>query len=206
MKKLFFLALVLITSLASSANADLAFINEFHYDNDGGDTGEFVEFAVESGADLSTVEFFLVNGNGGATYDSIFANDASITAGDSNLSFSGVLYDLYVWEPTSIQNGGPDGIAVITSMGLQEFLSYEGVIANTDFGGGIIGGSTDIGVSEPGNTLIGSSLQLGADGLWTLTSGTNTQGAANFSTIPEPTSAVLLGFSGLGLCIVRRRS
>lgn len=38
---------------ASAGDTGLAWINEFHYDNDGADSGEFVEVAGEAGLDLS---------------------------------------------------------------------------------------------------------------------------------------------------------
>ena len=39
------------------------FINEFHYDNAGADTGEFVEVAGTAGTDLTGWKIVLYNGN-----------------------------------------------------------------------------------------------------------------------------------------------
>ncbi|MEL6657534.1 MAG: Calx-beta domain-containing protein, partial [Bacteroidota bacterium] len=49
-----------------------AFLNEIHYDNAGGDVGEFVEVAVSTdfAGSLSDLVVFLYNGSGGAFYDS----------------------------------------------------------------------------------------------------------------------------------------
>ncbi|RUA05833.1 MAG: hypothetical protein DSY38_05225 [Fusobacteria bacterium] len=61
----------------------------------------------------------------------------------------------------SLQNGSPDGIALVDAGGtVVQFLSYEGSFEATD---GPANGmtSTDIGVSEPGSTNVGYSLQLG---------------------------------------------
>ena len=45
-----------------------AFINEIHYDNAGGDTGEFVEIAGAAGTDLTGWKIVLYNGANGATF------------------------------------------------------------------------------------------------------------------------------------------
>ncbi|MFT5265348.1 MAG: hypothetical protein ACI8YQ_004101, partial [Polaribacter sp.] len=46
-------------------------INEFHYDNTGGDSGEFVEVAGNAAFDLSTCDIVLYNGASGASYNTI---------------------------------------------------------------------------------------------------------------------------------------
>src|SRR5690554_6919660 len=46
-------------------------INEFHYDNIGGDVGEFVEIAGEAGIDLSNYNLELYNGLNGSRYRNI---------------------------------------------------------------------------------------------------------------------------------------
>lgn len=194
------LAALLPIFTAASANADLAFVNEIHYDNAGADTGEFVEFAIEAGADLTQVVVELVNGSNGTVYDTL--SGSSLTAGTTGVNFGGTLFDLFVWTPSSIQNGAPDGVAITTSMGLQEFLSYEGVISP----GRALGTSTDFGVSEVSSTPIGSSIQLDATGTFVLTSA-NTQGLPNFEStvIPEPSSFALLGLFGIAGLVRRRR-
>ena len=146
--------IILFLFISSFCYAQNAWINEFHYDNDGGDVSEFVEIAIEDAYfyDLSqfTVNFY--NGNGGASYDSEQLSE--FTEGDTYNDIT--LYYLVVG---SIQNGSPDGISLDFNGTLIQFLSYEGTFAATD--GPAIGvTSTDIGVSEPGTTPIGYSLQL----------------------------------------------
>lgn len=127
------------------------FINEFHYDDDGVDDGEFVEIAIESSfsGNLADIEVVLYNGNGGASYDSETLDN--FTAGST---FSG--YTFYTWE-TALQNGN-DGIALSLSGGLIEFISYEGAFAATN---GVANGVTasDVGVSESSTGPAGVSIQ-----------------------------------------------
>ena len=63
-----------------------------------------------------------------------------------------------------IQNGSPDGIALVDAGGsVVQFLSYEGSL--TAVGGAADGmTSTDIGVSEASSSPVGNSLQLGGTG------------------------------------------
>ncbi|MEM9712779.1 MAG: hypothetical protein AAGA17_11225, partial [Actinomycetota bacterium] len=127
------------------------FINELHYDNDGADTGEFVEVAGPAGTDLTGWTVVFYNGNGGASY-------ATATLGEVLADESGG-YGFVEVVQSGIQNGSPDGVALVDAGGVVvEFLSYEGDFAATN---GPAAGltSTDVGVSEPGDTPIGLSLQ-----------------------------------------------
>ena len=131
------------------------FINELHYDNVGTDSGEFIEVAGPSGTDLSVGpwKLELYNGSGGARYTT-----TSLTgviddegAGFGALSFS--------YPSNGIQNGPPDGIALIDGTGaVVQFLCYEGTFVAFD--GTAVGVTcTDIGVSET-EEPVGVSLQL----------------------------------------------
>jgi uncharacterized protein len=132
------------------------FINEIHYDNAGADVNEAVEIAGTAGTDLTGYQIILYNGNGGAPYATI--NLTGILANQSNgfgtLSFL----------TPGIQNGAPDGIALVDNMGVViQFLSYEGSFVAV---GGPANGltSTDIGVSEPGTEAANFSLQARGTG------------------------------------------
>lgn len=128
------------------------FINEFHYDNAGGDVGEFIEVAGPAGTDLTGWILVLYNGSGGASYNTINLSGTMPNEGASGfgtLSFSAA----------GMQNGAPDGIALVDNLSaVQEFLSYEGAFTATD---GPANGmtSTDVGVAETSSTPIGESLQ-----------------------------------------------
>ncbi|MGZ8869334.1 MAG: endonuclease, partial [Thermoanaerobaculia bacterium] len=55
------LALSLVCSTLFAADPAV-FINEFHYDNTGGDTGEFIEIAGPAGTNLTGYVIELYNG------------------------------------------------------------------------------------------------------------------------------------------------
>ncbi len=139
---------------ATTGVAEALEISELHYDNAGGDVGEFIEVAGEAGASLDGWSLVLYNGNDGAPYGTIALDGALNEDGVASVDAAG------------LQNGAPDGIAVVAPDGtVAEFLSYEG--AFTAVGGPADGiTSVDIGVSETSSTPAGQSLQKLADGTW----------------------------------------
>ena len=129
------------------------FINEIHYDNVGTDQGEAVEIAGPTGTDLTGWSLELYNGSNGTFYNSI------LLAGTLDDSGNGLGIRVLTFPSNGIQNGSPDGIALVNADGeVIEFLSYEGVMTATN---GLASGqeSTDIGVREGSTTPIGTSLQ-----------------------------------------------
>ncbi|MFT5162819.1 MAG: endonuclease I/subtilisin-like proprotein convertase family protein [Alteromonadaceae bacterium] len=131
-------------------------INEFHYDNDGTDSGEAIEIAGTAGSHLSGWSLVAYNGNGGTTYSTINLSGviADQQGGMGTLSFTA----------TGLQNGAPDGIALVDGTGtVVQFLSYEGTTTATN---GPANGQTsvDVGVSETSTTAVGYSLQLSGSG------------------------------------------
>ncbi len=141
---------------AGGGGGPVVWINEFHYDNDGADTGEFFEIAGAAGTDLSGWQVIGYNGNGGVVYDTENLSGAlpDQAAGFGTLSFVMV----------GMQNGSPDGLALVDDTGaVVMFISYEGPLTAVD---GPAAGltSTDIGVSEPTDSPVGWSLQLAGDG------------------------------------------
>ena len=150
----------IIAASCQSVYADTnVFINEIHYDNAGADTGEFVEITGPTGTDLSGWQLVLYNGSSSvlspyAIYDlsGVLSDDTGSGYGFSSISHSG------------IQNGAPDGMALVDNTGLVvQFISYEGsFVANSGVAAGMT--SIDIGVSETSSTQIGQSLQLQGSG------------------------------------------
>ncbi|MGJ8681549.1 ExeM/NucH family extracellular endonuclease [Paraglaciecola sp.] len=142
---------------ASSAQATNVFINEIHYDNDGGDTGEFIEVVAPETTDLTGYTLELYNGSNNTLYSTLTF--------DTQTTQDGLRFATVTTGSNGIQNGSPDGVALVDAGGVViQFLSYEGSL--TAANGSAVGmTSEDIGVSETSSTPIGYSLQLsGTDG------------------------------------------
>jgi predicted extracellular nuclease len=140
-----------------AAAATSVFINEIHYDNTGTDAGEAIEVAGPAGTNLTGWSIVLYNGSNGAVYDTdalsgLIPNQQN---GFGTVSIS--------YPSNGIQNGSPDGIALVNGTTVVQFLSYEGSFVAV---GGPANGmtSTDIGVSEAGTEALGQSLRLSGTG------------------------------------------
>ena len=142
----------------TSGAAGLVWINEIHYDNVSGDSGEFIEIAGPAGTLLDGWQLVLYNGNGGAVYDT---RTLAGTLPDQGGGFGALAVG---YPPNGIQNGSPDGIALVDDNGdVAQFISYEGTMIATD-GPALDSTSVDIGVEESGTTPLGFSVQLAGTG------------------------------------------
>lgn len=152
-KNLLYFTCLCLWFLGNNTQAQQVFINEFHYDNAGTDVGEAIEIAGPAGTDLTGWSIVLYNGANGAVYDT-----KNLSGTIPNVS-NGFGFVTVTYPSNGIQNGSPDGIALVNNGTLVQFLSYEGVFAGV---GGPANGitSTDIGVIQGGSDPIGSSLQL----------------------------------------------
>jgi DNA/RNA endonuclease G (NUC1) len=171
------------TQLAATALLPEIRISEIHYDNASTDAGERVEISGPAGADLSGWQLVLYNGSGGAVYNTTqLSGTIPATCGSR-----GVVVIQY--PVNGIQNGAPDGIALVSPDGDIEFLSYEGTF--TAVGGPADGlESTDIVVSELGEDAVGNSLfREGAGADWNGPS-PQTFGACNDAVAPPPPVAL----------------
>ena len=164
------LSLALVPAPAHAVTG--VFISEIHYDNASTDVGEFVEVTAPAGTALSGYSVVLYNGSGGASYGTF---NLSGTVANQAGGWGTAVVD--VPAATSIQNGNPDGLALVNGTTVVEFLSYGGTFTATN---GPANGrtSTNIGITEPSSTPIGQSLQRQADGSWTGPAA-NTKGAPN---------------------------
>jgi len=169
-----------IHCISTTASLDV-WINEFHYDNIGVDTGEFIEIVGTAGLDLTGYSIVRYNGSTGAPYGT--NNFSGILTDDTGTGYGFAV----ITYANGLQNGNPDGFALVDNTGtVVQFLSYEGFF--TAVGGaadGLI--STDIGVIQTGDATldpIGASLQLSGTGstftdfTWTSTT-TNTSDNLN---------------------------
>ncbi len=150
-----------VQSVSASATptgggAPVVWINEFHYDNDGTDSGELVEVAGTAGTSLAGWSVVGYNGSGGAVYYTV---NLSGTLPDQLSGFGTASFAF-----TGMQNGSPDGLALIDASGqVVQFLSYEGTFTAV---GGAANGlvSIDVGVNEATTSPVGWTLQLAGSG------------------------------------------
>jgi hypothetical protein len=180
--------LVCLLFLTGTARVALVtpFISEIHCANTGADIDELVEI-TGSRVDLSGWVLRFYNGATGAIYDSMSLT--GMLAGEA-------LSSLAFFPGFSLQNGSPDGLAMIAAGGdVVEFLSYEGSFTASD---GEAAGltSTVLPVRETGSTPVGHALQrLSLDGTgWEV--GEATPGVVNTGPLPLPPTLGLL-FAGL---------
>jgi predicted extracellular nuclease len=177
------LALALASGATLASRAQVAnptvFINEFHYDNASTDSGEFIEIAGPAETDLTGYSVVLYNGS--ATSRAPY-NTVNLT-GTIPEQQNGYGTVVLTFPSNGIQNGDPDGIALVSPAGLIQFLSYEGTFEAAS--GPAVGvTSVDIGVRQDGTDPAGSSLQLQGSGTaysdfqWVVTTA-NTAGAVN---------------------------
>jgi DNA/RNA endonuclease G (NUC1) len=132
--------------------------SEIHYDNSGDDVNEQIEIEGPANTDLSGWSIVLYNGGSGDVYDQkVLTGMIPASCGDRGV---------VVVPFATIQNGSPDGFALVHDGAVVQFLSYEGSFAAV---GGPAAGmtSTDIKVEEPSSSSSISSLQLNAvTGKW----------------------------------------
>ncbi len=147
----------LILLVTTAGFSQSVFINEIHYDNAGSDVNEAIEIAGPAGTDLNGWSLVLYNGSNGTVYNTI---TLSGIIADQQAGFGTVVE---VLPSNGLQNGAPDGVALVDGTNLVQFLSYEGTL--TAVGGPADGlTSEDIGIAETSGTPIGASLALIGEG------------------------------------------
>lgn len=154
-----------VKTLTGVAMSGTVWINEFHYDNVGTDTGEFIEIAGVAGTNLTGWSLVLYNGNGGTTYTTtpLTGTIPSLAGGYGVVSVS--------YPSNGIQNGGAgasttegDAIALVDASGaVVQFLAYEAAVTATN---GVANGMTAtlIPVAQSGAEAAGGSLHLVGSG------------------------------------------
>lgn len=174
------------------------FINEFHYDNSGADVGEFVEIVVGPGfaGELSSVSLVLYNGANGAAYGTHALNTfvpGAVTPSGHRIFHKAI---------EGIQNGDPDGFALLVNGVVTEFISYEGSFAaSSGPAAGMV--SRDIGFSQNGSDPVGlAALGLrGSGGTRVDFTWTKFTGQAHTPGTPNPQQAFESPLPAQGLAI-----
>lgn len=136
--------LVLALLLAVPAQAALV-INEIDYDQPLSDTAEFIELYNSGPGAVALLDYsvVLINGNGGAVYNTYLLPDVSLAAGEFFVlcanSANTPNCSLQVTPPTDmIQNGAPDAVALYDAgSALIDAVSYEGDLAGYVEGSGV---------------------------------------------------------------------
>jgi hypothetical protein len=155
-------------------------INEVDYDQVGTDANGFVEIknVGETEADLADIDLVAVNGGDSAEYDRVALTGSLAAGGHLDIAIE-------------LQNGAPDGLALIEGTTLVDALSYEGGITSATIGGqtySLVEGTVLPASVEDSNTVAGSLIRnpdgkdtndAAAD--WAFTT-TLTRGAANVMT------------------------
>lgn len=159
------------------------FVNEFHYDNESTDVGEFIEIAGPAGTDLTGWSIVLYNGadsSAAAVYPANVAYALSGTIPDQQGGYGTVVVD---FPENGLQNGANDGFALVNGSTVVQLLAYEGAFTASN---GPAAGLTasNLPVSQASSEPSGSSLQLTGTGTeygdftWTKTEA-NTKGEPN---------------------------
>ena len=138
-------AVVLTACIVASQAQAGVIINEVDYDQPGADTAEFIELFNSSGQTVALNGFSLelINGTSSASYRSIDLSGFSMQQGaylvvctDAAL----VLNCDHVFAGTSswLQNGAPDGIALLDGNEVVDAVTYEGQITGYTEGGALL--------------------------------------------------------------------
>ena len=178
MGKSLFLSIFLLSSSVFSQNC---WINEFHYDNDGTDAGEFIEIVLQNPSSYTLTDFTISLYNQGVVYDTKTLGQYSFSQVDpTDNSFS-----YYYRDYSPIQNGASDGICLDYQGTVVLLISYEGTFVATD---GPANGQTsvEIGITQSSTTTpLGSSVGLTGNGTqynnfsWTNFDASATKGGPN---------------------------
>jgi hypothetical protein len=126
-------------------------INEVDYDQVGTDGNGFVEIhnVGQAAADLAGVDLVAVNGGDSAEYDRAELTGTLAAGGYLAIAFE-------------LQNGAPDGLALLQGATLLDALSYEGAITAATIGGqtyNLVEGTVLPGTVQDSNTVVGSLIR-----------------------------------------------
>jgi hypothetical protein len=203
-----FVALALIQTIWAASGTALPILSEVYYDAVGSDDGQiFVEIAGAPGTSLEGFTLEGINGSNGAAGPTIelagvigvsglFVVADQTSAGTSSVAGAQLLANF------DFQNG-PDSVVLRLGETLVDALGY-GVFAASEIFAGEGAAAPDV---SPGSSLARVFADLDTDDnladFIVLT--TPTPGIANFSSIPEPGAALMIGLGLSGLTMAGGR-
>jgi hypothetical protein len=117
-------------------------INEVDYDQPDTDSAEFIELynGGANAVDVTGYELLLVNGSGGAIYETItlsgsLPSQGFLVVGSATVNAPGAaLTEEFSSASNNVQNGSPDAVVLTDGSAVIDFLSYEGTIDNANLG------------------------------------------------------------------------
>lgn len=216
------LALALIAGWTAPAPAALV-INEIDYDQPGTDSAEFIElFNNGPGAiGLDGYSLSLINGSTGSPYRSIDLSGAAVAGGGYYVicgNAATVVACNQEASPASnlIQNGGPDGVALLQGSLVIDTLSYEGNLGGPYAEGGgttladsnaepYLGLSRLPGGLDTNDNNADFALRCISPGTANTGTGSGCSAAAAPSPVPEPSSLWLWGVGLTAMALLRMR-
>ncbi len=139
-------------------------LNEIDYDQPGDDLGEFIEVFNNTGApvDLANIEVRLLNGSNNALYATIKLAPGGMLAQGQYLVIApvgfvvppGTVFVPFAGVKDQIQNGNPDGLALVDVANklVLDVFSYEGAMTDAVLGAPFVGPTSLVeGVVFPAN-------------------------------------------------------
>jgi uncharacterized protein len=173
-------AVVGLPAFAQAAPEAGPFISEINYDPPGTDADEFVEVQIPAGTSSADLSVVLYNGSNGQSYGTFTLPAVTAPTGSPAVA---------VVATAGLQNGSPDGVALVRGATVLEFLSYEGTMTASN---GPAAGRTsaDVAVGQDGSQAAGWTLQRSYDSatdarVWTGPIA-GSKGAVNATITAEP--------------------
>lgn len=134
------------SSVVTMAQGGGLVLNEVDYDNVGSDTAEYVEIlnAGSTTIDLAGYQLVLLNGGAGSLYGRYDLGPGTLAPGQylvvgSQVALAavpvGVRTISFGTDKDNVQNGAPDGMAIINADSLVDALSYEGAMTTVSIAG-----------------------------------------------------------------------
>lgn len=146
-------AVITVQDPAVAIGVSNVWINELSYDAPGTDSNEFIEVAGVAGVNLANYSIVFYNSDNGSPYFTTNLTGLVITN-------EGCGYGAEYVAVPGIQNGAPDGVALLEGSSVLQFLGYEGNMTASNGPAAGLTTSANIGTQ----TALNDTLQLAGTG------------------------------------------